>query len=94
MTRVAVATSSQLAADAASEVSRSGGNAVDCALAASLVTMNTQPGLCKVSCVREAVVSGTNDDCVVRLHLRLTGSGATFALYAVVLGFNAARPRF
>ncbi|HEX5765593.1 MAG TPA: gamma-glutamyltransferase [Woeseiaceae bacterium] len=49
MTRVAVATSSQLAADAASEVSRSGGNAVDCALAASLVTMNTQPGVCALA---------------------------------------------
>jgi gamma-glutamyltranspeptidase / glutathione hydrolase len=49
MTRVAVATSSQLAADAASEVAELGGNAVDCALAASLVTMNTQPGVCALA---------------------------------------------
>jgi gamma-glutamyltranspeptidase / glutathione hydrolase len=49
MTKVAVATSSQLAADAASEVAELGGNAVDCALAASLVTMNTQPGVCALA---------------------------------------------
>jgi len=49
MTRVAIATSSQLAADAASEVAELGGNAVDCALAASLVTMNTQPGVCALA---------------------------------------------
>lgn len=49
MTKVAVATSSQLAADAASEMAELGGNAVDCALAASLVTMNTQPGVCALA---------------------------------------------
>jgi gamma-glutamyltranspeptidase/glutathione hydrolase len=49
MTRVAVATSSQLAADAASEIADLGGNAVDCALAASLMTMNTQPGVCALA---------------------------------------------
>ena len=46
MTNVAVATTSQLAADAAYEVAANGGNAVDCALAASLLTMNTEPGVC------------------------------------------------
>jgi gamma-glutamyltranspeptidase/glutathione hydrolase len=49
MTRVAVATSSQLAADAASEVAGLGGNAVDCAMAAALMTMNTQPGVCALA---------------------------------------------
>lgn len=49
MTNVAVATSSQLAADAASEVAAGGGNAVDCALAASLLTMNTEPGVCALA---------------------------------------------
>lgn len=49
MTRVAVATTSQLAADAAREVSLAGGNAVDCAIAASLVTMNTEPGVCALA---------------------------------------------
>lgn len=46
MSKVAVATTSQLAADAAREVAEVGGNAVDCALAAALVTINTEPGVC------------------------------------------------
>ena len=49
MTRVAVATSSQLAADAAAQVAALGGNAVDCALAAALFTMNTEPGVCALA---------------------------------------------
>lgn len=49
MTRVAVATSSRLAADAAAELAESGGNAVDCALAAALMAMNTQPGVCALA---------------------------------------------
>ncbi len=46
MSRVAVATTSQLAADAAREVADVGGNAVDCALAAALLTINAEPGVC------------------------------------------------
>jgi len=46
VSRVAVATTSQLAADAAREVAEVGGNAVDCALAAALLTINTEPGVC------------------------------------------------
>ena len=46
MTKVAVATTSQLAADGAKDVAERGGNAVDCALAAALFTMNTEPGVC------------------------------------------------
>ena len=49
MTRIAVATTSLLAADAAREVAAAGGNAVDCALAASLLTMNTEPGVCALA---------------------------------------------
>ncbi|MEL7297340.1 MAG: gamma-glutamyltransferase [Pseudomonadota bacterium] len=49
MTRVAVATSSELAADAATEIIEAGGNAVDAALAASLLTMNTEPGVCSLA---------------------------------------------
>lgn len=49
MTRVAVATTSQLAADAAGAVANRGGNAVDCALAAALLTMNTEPGVCALA---------------------------------------------
>ncbi|MBT8093491.1 MAG: gamma-glutamyltransferase family protein [Gammaproteobacteria bacterium] len=46
MSRIAVATTSQLAADAAAEVAEQGGNAVDCALAAALVAINAEPGVC------------------------------------------------
>jgi len=49
VTKVAVATTSQLAADGANEVAALGGNAVDCALAAALFTMNTEPGVCALA---------------------------------------------
>lgn len=47
--RVAVATSSELAARAAGEVAETGGNAVDCAIAAALIAMNTEPGVCSLA---------------------------------------------
>ncbi len=49
MTRVAVATTSAIAADAAREVADAGGNAVDCALATALMSMNTEPGVCALA---------------------------------------------
>ena len=49
MPQVAVATSSTLAAEAAAEVSALGGNAVDCALAAAILTTNTEPGVCALA---------------------------------------------
>lgn len=49
MIRIAVATTSQLAADAAEEVAALGGNAVDCALAAALLSINTEPGVCALA---------------------------------------------
>jgi gamma-glutamyltranspeptidase/glutathione hydrolase len=49
VTKVAVATTSQLAAEAASTLATQGGNAVDCALAAALLTMNTEPGVCALA---------------------------------------------
>ena len=49
MTQVGVATTSELAADAARQVAELGGNAVDCALAAALFTMNTEPGVCALA---------------------------------------------
>ena len=48
-TQVGVATTSELAASAAEYVADRGGNAVDCALAAALLTMNTEPGVCSVA---------------------------------------------
>lgn len=49
MTKVAVATTSRLAADAARELAELGGNAVDCGLAAAILTMNTEPGVCALA---------------------------------------------
>lgn len=49
MTQVGVATTSVLAAEAARYVADRGGNAVDCALAAALLTMNTEPGVCALA---------------------------------------------
>ncbi len=46
---VGVATASELAADAAREVAANGGNAVDCALAAALIAINTEPGVCALA---------------------------------------------
>lgn len=47
--QVAVATTSQGAADAAEEISDLGGNAVDCAIAAALHSINTEPGVCALA---------------------------------------------
>jgi len=59
---VAVATTSALAAEAALEVQARGGNAVDCALAASLLTMNTEPGVCALAGGAYVTVWGPDSD--------------------------------
>jgi len=46
---IAVATTSQLAADAAAEIADIGGNAVDCGIAAAMCSINTQPGVCALA---------------------------------------------
>jgi gamma-glutamyltranspeptidase/glutathione hydrolase len=46
---VAVATTSQTAADAAAEIAELGGNAVDCGIAAAMCAINTQPGVCALA---------------------------------------------
>ncbi len=48
-TKIAVATTSQGAADAAAEISDLGGNAVDCAIAAAMHSINTEPGVCALA---------------------------------------------
>ncbi len=50
MSRVAIASSTQLSADAGGEIARAGGNAVDAAIAASLVAITTEPGICSLGC--------------------------------------------
>ena len=62
MSRVAVATTSQLAADAAREVAGVGGNAVDCALAAALLTINTEPGVCALGGSAFITIWSAGDD--------------------------------
>jgi gamma-glutamyltranspeptidase/glutathione hydrolase len=47
--KIALATTSQLAADAAAEIAELGGNAVDCAVAAAMCSINTQPGVCALA---------------------------------------------
>lgn len=62
MTKVAVATASQLAADGAHEVALRGGNAVDCALAAALLAINTEPGVCALAGSAFVTVWGPGSD--------------------------------
>ena len=47
--QVAVATTSQDAADAAAKICALGGNAVDCAIAAAMYSINTEPGVCALA---------------------------------------------
>ncbi|MBT8116272.1 MAG: gamma-glutamyltransferase [Gammaproteobacteria bacterium] len=49
MLEVAVASGNQLAADAGARVAREGGNAVDAAIAASLVSCVVEPGVCSLA---------------------------------------------
>lgn len=46
---VAISTTSQLAASVARQIAKSGGNAVDCAIAASICSINTEPGVCALA---------------------------------------------
>ena len=62
MTQVGVATTSDLAADAARYVAARGGNAVDCALAAALLTTNTEPGVCALAGSAYVTVWPVNGD--------------------------------
>ncbi len=48
MTRVAVASSSALSAEAGARIAEAGGNAVDAAVAASLVSLTTEPGVVSI----------------------------------------------
>ena len=47
---LAIASTSELAAQAGAEMAHSGGNAVDAAIAAALVSINTEPGVCSLGC--------------------------------------------
>ena len=78
MTRIAVATTSQLAADAAAEVAALGGNAVDCALAASLLSINTEPGVCALAGGAFITIWRAGDDPVtIDGNVAVPGDGVT-----------------
>jgi gamma-glutamyltranspeptidase/glutathione hydrolase len=49
VTRVAIATTTANAAEAARSVAEAGGNAVDCALATAIMSVNTEPGVCALA---------------------------------------------
>lgn len=49
MSKVAVATTSALAADSARKIVAAGGNAIDCAIGTAITSMNTEPGVCSFS---------------------------------------------
>ncbi|MEL7448750.1 MAG: gamma-glutamyltransferase [Pseudomonadota bacterium] len=48
MNAIGIASSSQIAADAGADIAVAGGNAVDAAIAAALVSMTTEPGVCSL----------------------------------------------
>ena len=78
MTQIAVATTSQLAADAAEEVANLGGNAVDCALAAALLSINTEPGVCALGGSAFITIWRAGDDPVtIDGNVAVPGAGLT-----------------
>ncbi|MGB5347524.1 MAG: gamma-glutamyltransferase [Woeseia sp.] len=81
MTRVATATSSTIAAEAALEIGEAGGNAVDCAIAAALVTMNMEPGVCALAGGTYITVwPADGDPVVIDGNVAIPGIGSTAAV--------------
>ncbi|MBT8101408.1 MAG: gamma-glutamyltransferase family protein [Gammaproteobacteria bacterium] len=78
MSQIAVATTSQLAADAAEEVAAAGGNAVDCALAAALMSINTEPSVCALGGSAYITIWRANNDPVtIDGNVAVPGAGLT-----------------
>jgi gamma-glutamyltranspeptidase/glutathione hydrolase len=75
---VAVASSTQLAADAGASVARAGGNAVDAALAAAWVGAVAEPGICAPGCGGFVTVWGPDTDPVtIDGYIEMPGRGAS-----------------
>ncbi|MEO1582262.1 MAG: gamma-glutamyltransferase [Pseudomonadota bacterium] len=79
MTRqVAVASSSAVATDAATEIIELGGNAVDAAVAAAFVSINTEPGVCALAGGAYITLWAPDADPVcIDGYARIPGLGAT-----------------
>lgn len=69
-----------MAADAARELAAAGGNAVDCALAAALIAMNTEPGVCALagSTFITVWVEGS-EPCTIDGNVAVPGAGLAAA---------------
>ena len=73
---VAVATTSQGAADAAAEIGDLGGNAVDCAIAAAMHSVNTEPGVCALAGSAYVTVWPAGEDpCTIDGNVAVPGMG-------------------
>lgn len=76
MSGVAVASSSQLAADVGAGVARAGGNAVDTAIAAALTAMTTEPGVCALgACGFVTVAPPGGEPVTIEGHGSMPGLG-------------------
>lgn len=78
--QVATASSSQVAAEAAERVAWLGGNAVDAAVAAAMVSVNTEPGVCALAGGTYITVWGPDTDAqCIDGYARVPGLGNTNA---------------
>jgi gamma-glutamyltranspeptidase/glutathione hydrolase len=72
--QVAVATTSKDAADAAAEICDLGGNAVDCAIAAAMHSINTEPGVCALAGSAYVTIWAAGDDpCTIDGNVAVPG---------------------
>lgn len=62
MIRVALASSSRISADAGADIARAGGNAVDAAIAAAMVSAISEPGVCALGAGAYLTIWPVNDD--------------------------------
>jgi gamma-glutamyltranspeptidase/glutathione hydrolase len=75
---LAIATTSPLAAQAGEAIARAGGNAVDAAIAAMLVSINTEPGVCSLGCGGYATIWAPGEDPVtLDGYVAVPGKGST-----------------
>ena len=78
MARVAIAAGSQLAADAGAAAAANGGNAVDAAIAASLVSMTTDPGIIALGAGSYITISPPDGEAeVIDAYAEVPGRSAT-----------------